>query len=77
MKGQSIMWQSEYMIHEHRKDMLRIADQARLARLVRAERPPITRWLTHVFAIVRRPPMIELETQRPCPPPCAEMGRVS
>ncbi len=68
------MWHTEYMIHEHRKDMLRVAEQVRLARLARAERPPLTRWLTRVFAVVRRPSMIE---PVPCPQPCAELGRAS
>lgn len=66
------MWQTEYMIHEHRKELLRVAAQVRLARLVRTERPPFTRWLIRVFAAFRRPPMIEMEMQQPC----AEAGSV-
>lgn len=69
------MWQT-YMIHEHRKDMLCIAEQIRLARLARGERQSLTRWLNPVFAVFRRPSMIEIEPL-PCPQPCAEVGGAS
>lgn len=70
------MWQTEYMIHERRKDLLRTAEQARLARVMRAEHPSVLRWFARVFAAVRRPRLIDVELQQPCPTPCAELGGV-
>lgn len=70
------MWQSEYMIHERHKDLLRSAEQARLARMARAERPSVSRWLARLFAAVHRPRLIDVELQPPCPQPCAELGGV-
>jgi hypothetical protein len=64
------MWPSEYMLHEHRKDMLRLAAENTLAREVRGERQPITQSLIRVFKQIRlrRPHSLAPEVQ-PCPQP--------
>lgn len=38
------MLPTEEMVHEYRKEMLRIADAARLARLAQTHPSPLTRW---------------------------------
>ena len=50
------MLPTEYMVHEHRKEMLRTAAQVRLVRLVQVNPHPLNRWLTQVIAAFRRPP---------------------
>ena len=56
------MWPSEYMLHEHRKDMLRIAAETRLAREAGVERPSLIQMLARVFNQIRlrRPRQIDL-----------------
>jgi hypothetical protein len=62
------MWPTEYMVHEHRKDMARIAAQMRLVREAATTHPRTTkRWGWQVFAMLRRPqpsqPVTAAQTQ--------------
>lgn len=53
------MWPTEYMVHEHRKELQRVAAQVSLARAaslaVEAQPSRRARWLTVVFNAIRRP----------------------
>ena len=77
------MWPSEYMLQEHRKDMLRIAAEISLANEVRQERPSLIQSLTRVFNQLRfRRPSRQIEII-PVPaklavqPQCTPLGRLS
>lgn len=72
-----MMWPSEYMLHEHRKDMLRIAAEIRLAREVRGERPSLMQTLMRVFNQIRIRPSRQIEVIPVVQPQCAPLRRVS
>jgi hypothetical protein len=69
------MWPTEFMVHEHRKEMQRVAAQVRLVNSVRTPHPSmVARWRNQVIASLsffRRPPVIETQPiTQPCLEPC-------
>ena len=70
------MWPSEYMLHEHRKDLLRTADEIRLAREVRNERLTL-RQIVAVFMQLRIRRHRQIETVMIMQPECTPLRRVS
>jgi hypothetical protein len=74
------MWPSEYMLHEHRKDMLRTAAEISLANEVRGERPSLIQSLIRMFNQTR---LRRVRRSRPiailpvAQPQCTPLRRVS
>jgi hypothetical protein len=71
------MWPTEFMVHEHRKEMQRVAAQMRLVNSVRTPQPSmVARWRNQVIASLsffRRPAVIEVQPHpqsQPCLEPC-------
>ena len=74
------MWPSEEMLHEHRKDMMRIAAENTLAREVRGERQPLIPALIRVFNQLRQLRLRrsrQIEILPIAQPQCTPLRRVS
>jgi hypothetical protein len=72
------MWATEYMLHEHRKDLLRTATEIRLAREVRSERWSLLKQIMAMFMqLSLRRNRRQIETVIVMQPQCTPLGRVS
>ena len=77
------MLPSEYLLNEHRKDMLRFAAENALVREAQGDHPSFIEKLTRMFnqirTRIRRSPQIEARpvAQPLVQPQCTPLGRVS
>ena len=72
------MWPSEYMLNEHRKDMMRTAAEISLVNEARGERPSLIQSLIRMVNQLRlRRPSRQIEIVPVAQPQCTPLRRAS